>query len=101
MRDESNPKDNAGLSGLGWYIKHGYLETQFDDIDTPLFEFDDSAGVSVVNEIKEKPKTVDNSSLDDLLAEGTVLSNEIPDTPEEIGNAYDEEGWYQTSGKQD
>lgn len=101
MRDESNPKDNAGLSGLGWYIKHGYLETQFDDIDTPLFEFDDSAGVSVVNETKEEPKTVDNSQLDDLLAEGTVLSNEIPDTPEEIGNAYDEEGWYQTSGKQD
>lgn len=101
LRDESNPKDDAGLSGLGWYIKHGYLETQFDGIDTPLLEFDDSAGVSTVAETKEEPKTVDNSSLDDMLDEGTTLSNEIPDAPEEIGNAYDEEGWFQTGGKQD
>ena len=49
FHDPTNPSDNLGLSGLGWYIRHGYLETDFAGFENTLLEFDHNAPLQVVD----------------------------------------------------
>lgn len=71
VQDLSNPSDNSGLSGFAWYLKRGFLQTDFDGMEAPLFEFpsDCDGEISKENETQQTPdiQNTDGNSIDQVV----------------------------------
>ena len=68
FQDPSNADDNRGLSGLGWYIKHGFIETPFNGFENALLSIDEKADLEITDKPtptitipKETPTPIDES----------------------------------------
>lgn len=47
FKDPNNPNDKQGLTGLGWYIKRGFIETPYDGFGASVLDFDNTADVRI------------------------------------------------------
>lgn len=71
IQNPNVPSDKAGISGLGWYIKNGFLNTRYAGLEAPWIRFDERAGVSTINEGETKTTKVEQ-----------VGTQEHPELPE-------------------
>jgi len=60
--DKNNPSNNLGLSGLGYFLKRGFILTPFNGFENTLLSFDNDGYLSVVDNVSdvkpEKPQPV-------------------------------------------
>lgn len=81
-----------GLSGLGWYIKNGFIDTNFNGVFNSIISFDEDTGIEVVDPIQVQPhdeQTYDETSgnpIDESIA-GSDYTTDMVDTDEE-GSLY-------------
>ena len=76
--DESNKEHSAGVSGIVWYARHGFLNTQFNGFENTILVFDEDAGVAIVD--RETP--IDGNSTDRAVEENEKLADVAAESPE-------------------
>lgn len=57
FKDPSNPNDKQGLTGLGWYIKRGFIETYYNGIYNTLLDFENTANVDTIDDVPQPTPT--------------------------------------------
>lgn len=93
FKDPENPNDKLGLTGLGWYMKRGFIQTLFDGIDNTLLDFDNTANVRIEDDnLPPAPpvQQVVNNPVETGVVEASVemSTDQLPDT-----FIYDENDW--------
>ena len=85
FKDPENPNDKLGLTGLGWYMKRGFIQTLFDGIDDTLLDFDNTADVRIEDDnLPPAPpvQQVVNNPVETGVVEATseMQVGQLPDT---------------------
>ena len=85
FKDPENPNDKLGLTGLGWYMKRGFIQTLFDGIDDTLLDFDNTADVRIEDDnLPPAPpvQQVVNNPVETGVVEASVeiSTDQLPDT---------------------
>lgn len=98
FKDPENPNDKLGLTGLGWYMKRGFIQTLFDGIDDTLLDFDNTADVRIEDDnLPPAPpvQQVVNNPVETGVAEATseMSVDQLPDTFDYDQNDWDVEGF--------
>lgn len=93
FKDPENPNDKLGLTGLGWYMKRGFIQTLFDGIDDTLLDFDNTADVRIEDDnLPPSPpvQQVVNNPVETGVVEATteIITDQLPDTFD-----YDQNDW--------
>ena len=97
FKDPENPNDKLGLTGLGWYMKRGFIQTLFDGIDDTLLDFDNTADVRIEDDnLPPAPpvQQVVNNPVETGVVEATseMYIDQLPDTFDYYRNDWDMEG---------
>ena len=98
FKDPENPNDKLGLTGLGWYMKRGFIQTLFDGIDDTLLDFDNTADVRIEDDnLPPAPpvQQVVNNPVETGVVEATseMSVDQLPDTFDYDQNDWDVEGF--------
>lgn len=83
--DFSNPAipgDKNGISGIGWYLKNGFLETAYNGTEDPLIRVEDDAQISVVDEnpiepLKESVSQKEQQAIEQSLKDAVQSTQEV------------------------
>ena len=84
FRDKNDPTNNIGLSGLGYFLKRGFIQTPFNGFENTLLSFDDNGYLSTVSDISEaKPKV--QQTVQQQMQESQILNNPVEQEISELG----------------
>ena len=87
---QAGNSSSEGVSGIVWYVRHGFLKTRFNGFENTILVFDEDAGVKVVNQetpsgtVQEQNNIVQETAVDDIQPQKHAAAAEADESPAPI-----------------